>query len=443
MHKILVLGSGLVSRPLIRYFLSKNDVELTIATPDGEVAENMIRGFSNGRAISLDLAREDELRDMISAHDIVVSLLPYVYHVDIAKLCITLKKNLFTTSYTSPEMAELNEDAVKAGILILNEIGLDPGIDHMAAMKIFDYHRTRGGKITGFESYCGGLPSPADNDNPFGYKFSWSPKGVLKAGKNSARFKKDGRVIQVESQDLFDNCWPLEIEGFEAKLEGYPNRDSMQYIDLYNLGDIKTMLRGTIRYEGWCRILKKIVDLDLLDENQYENLMGLTCSEFVAQMINKPEADDIRKSTASFLGTSENSREIEALDWLGLFSKERIPTDIKPAPIDILTWIMQKKMVYEKGERDMIIQRHRFTIEYPCCVKVVTSTMIDYGTPNGDTAMARTVSLPCAIAMHRVLKGEIKQTGVRIPTSPDIYNPVLSELETMGIRFVDKEEVLS
>jgi saccharopine dehydrogenase-like NADP-dependent oxidoreductase len=284
-------------------------------------------------------------------------------------------------------------------------------------MKIIHDVESQGGKVTSFRSYCGGLPAPEANTNPFGYKFSWSPRGVLLAGRNSARYLKDGKEVAVPGPELFTHYWILNVEGL-GKFEAYPNRNSLPYIDTYQLRGISTMYRGTLRNLGWCETLKKIADLGLLDDKELANIKGLTYRAWL------PEAP--LKTTPGTI--------IKNFEWLGLFSDEPIGLE-KGSNIDILVNRMQQKMPYQPGERDMIILKHEFIAEYPKEKRQekIESTLIDFGIPNGDSAMSRTVSLPAAIAAKLILTGKIKALGVQIPVSPEIYKLVLAELETLKI----------
>lgn len=424
MRKILVLGAGLVSRPLVEYLLKQSDFQVTVASRTVSKAEKLVGNHPRGKAIALNVDDTATLSKLIDDCDLAISLVPYAYHPVIAKLCIEKKKQMITTSYVSDAMRELDPKAKAAGILILNEIGLDPGIDHMSAMKIIHDVQNKGGKVTSFYSYCGGLPAPEANTNPFGYKFSWSPRGVLLAGRNSARYLKGGKEVAVPGPELFTHYWILNVEGL-GKFEAYPNRNSLPYVDTYQLQGISTMYRGTLRNLGWCETLKKIADLGLLDDKELANIKGLTYRAWV------PEA--LLKTTPGTI--------IKNFEWLGLFSDEPIGLE-KGSNIDILVNRMQQKMPYQPGERDMIILKHEFIAEYPeeKRQEKIESTLIDFGIPNGDSAMSRTVSLPAAIAAKLILTGKIKALGVQIPVSPEIYKLVLAELETLKI--VCKEKTM-
>ncbi len=439
MKKVLVLGAGLVSRPLVRYLLDQSGFQVTVASRTVNKAEALIAGHQHGA--STDLLAEDtaKMERLIREHDLAVSLLPAPLHPVVAEFCIKHRKQMVTTSYVSPKMKELDGPARQAGVMILNEIGVDPGIDHMSAMRIIDEVRARGGKIVSFRSHCGGLPAPEANDNPFGYKFSWSPRGVCTAGKNSALYLENGKEVRIPGPELFTACRPMQVEGV-GELEGYPNRDSLSYIETYGLSGIETMFRGTLRYPGWCETLKKIVDLGLLDETPVTYPAWTTYSGYTAGFLKGPRQGTLRQDVARELKLDPSSRILDRLEWLGLFSEEPLPITGKPTtPLDVLATRMTEKMSYKPGERDMIVLVHHFIARYPSGQEEeITSTLIDYGIPHGDTSMARTVSLPAAVGVKLILTGEIHRPGVHVPVIKEIYNPVLDELAEMRIRCVDR-----
>jgi saccharopine dehydrogenase (NADP+, L-glutamate forming) len=438
MKKILILGAGLVARPLVRYLLDQPDFEVKVASRTVSKAVKLIDNHPQGKASELNLKNKEGLRDEISKADLVISMVPYTFHPKVAKYCIDYKKDMVTTSYVSEVMKNLDAEAKKAGILILNEVGLDPGIDHMEAMRIIHEVEEKGGEILSFTSYCGGLPAPEANTNPFGYKFSWSPIGVLLAGKNSAQYLKDGQQIFIPPQDLFDNYLMVNIEGL-GEFEGYPNRNSLPYIELYGIKSTRTMLRGTLRNKGWCSTIKKIVDLGLLEEEE-KDWTGLTYKNFLRKLMNDPAEKDIKKAMGAHLNIEENSDIIQRFEWLGLLSDEPLPSE-KDSPLNILGAKMLEKLQYEEGERDMIILQHQFIASYPGDKKEkITSTLIDFGIPHGDTSMARTVGLPAAISTKLILEGKIENTGVHIPVTPEIYFPILQELKELNIAFKEKKE---
>ncbi len=438
MKKVLILGAGLVAKPLVRYLLDQPDFKVEVASRTVSKAVKLIDNHPDGEAKELNLKNEEGLKKEIADSDIVISMVPYSFHPKVAQYCIDYNKHMVTTSYVSEPMQKLDDEAKNAGILILNEIGLDPGIDHMEAMRIIHEVEERSGEIQGFTSYCGGLPAPEANTNPFGYKFSWSPTGVLLAGKNSAQYLKDGQEMFIPAENLFENFSPITIEGL-GEFEGYPNRDSLPYIQLYGIRSTETMLRGTLRNKGWCSTLKKIFDLGLLDQEE-KDWEGFSYRDFLRHLMNDPEEQDMKKALSSHLNIEEESDVIMRLEWLGLLSDEALPLT-KGSALDILGARMLEKLQYGEGERDMIILQHQFIASYPDSKKEkITSTLIDFGIPNGDSSMARTVGLPAAIATRLILEGKIETTGVHIPVIPQIYIPILRELKELNIAFKEKKE---
>jgi saccharopine dehydrogenase (NADP+, L-glutamate forming) len=438
MKKVLILGAGLVAKPLVRYLLDQPDFKVKVASRTVSKAVKLIDNHPDGEAKELNLKDEEGLKKEIADADIIISMVPYSFHPKVAKYCIDYNKHMVTTSYVSEVMQNLDDEAKKAGILILNEVGLDPGIDHMEAMRIIHDVEEKGGEILSFNSYCGGLPAPEANTNPFGYKFSWSPVGVLLAGKNSAQYLKDGQQVFIPSEDLFKNYTLINIEGL-GEFEGYPNRNSLPYIQIYGIQSTETMLRGTLRNKGWCPTMKNMVDLGLLDEEEKE-WEGFTFKDFIRHLLYNPAEEDIRKAMAARLNIEEDSEVIKRLEWLGLMSDEPLPVK-KGSAMDILGAKMLEKLQYEEGERDMIVLRHEFIASYPGEKKErITSTLIDFGIPNGDSSMARTVGLPAAIGTKLILEGKIGLVGVHIPIIPEIYVPILQELKELGIAFKEKRE---
>jgi len=434
--KILVFGAGLVSRPGVRYLLSNKNLIVTVASRTVSKAEKLVEGFANGIAKQVLVDNVESVENLIKENDIIISLLPWVHHLKVANLCLKHNKHMATTSYVSEGMKKLDKEAKSKDLLFLNEIGVDPGIDHMSAMKIIDEVHDEGGKILHFYSYCGGLPAPEDNDNPFGYKFSWSPKGVVLASGNPAKYLENGKIVEIVGKDLFLNKRLDEIEGL-GTFEVYPNRDSMPYQDLYGLKDAQTVMRGTYRNIGWCDTLKKIVDLGLIDETPKDNLKGITYKQMMAALVGASKNDDVTAKTAAKVGLAKDDEVIQRLEWLGLFSDEPVP-DFDNY-LDILSQRLQEKLYYKEGERDMLILRHKFIVENKNKSRdMITSTMIDFGIPKGDTSMARTVSLPLAIGVKLMAEGKIDLTGVHIATNKEIYEPVLAELEKLNIKMVEK-----
>ena len=435
MKKVLILGAGMVVKPIVQYLL-KQGYAVTVATRTESKAEKMIDGHPNGAALKWTVDDEETLDQLVKDHDLSVSLLPYAYHVMVAKKCIKHKKNMVTTSYVKPEMKALNEEAKNAGILILNEIGLDPGIDHMSAMRIIDNVHNKNGKIKEFYSFCGALVAPEVEKNPFAYKFSWAPKGVVMAGNNDGNYLRHGKVHYIPTEDLFKNPIKLNFPGV-GELEVYPNRDSLPYTDLYGIPETETIFRGTFRYDKWCEIIDAFKAINLLSYDKF-NVEGMTYADFMAKMINAGNSDDIKKKVAEKLNIALDSNPIIALEWLGLFSSE--PMNRKEdSAFEIVSDIMIEKMMISEGERDMVVMQHTFLAEYPDGKQeIIKSRMLDFGTLKTDTSIARTVALPAACAVEMLLEGKIKTTGVHIPVIPEIYNPILDHLETMDIKMIEE-----
>ena len=438
MKRIVVFGAGMVAGAHVEYLLSQPEFEVTVGSRTLAKAEALVKGHDRGRAVQVNSDDPSALEALIKESDLAVSLLPYAYHPVVAGLCLKHRVHMVTTSYVKEAMAQLDAAAREAGIILLNEIGVDPGIDHMTAMRVIHTVQQGGGRVTKFISWCGGLPAPEANTNPFGYKFSWSPRGVLLAGKNPAHFLWDGQDVSIPGEELFDHFWtvPVEVEGTAIGFDGYPNRDSLPYMHTYGISSPATFFRGTLRYPGWCQTLRKIADLGLLDEKPLEDVAGSTYAQFMATLIGS-DRHNLRASLAAYLDLSLDSPVLSHLEWLGLLSDDSLPAGLV-APIDILTARMLEKMQYQPGERDMLVLKHEFLAEYSDRQERITSTMVDFGIPYGFTSMARTVGLPAAIAVAMILRGQITLTGVQVPVVPEIYEPVLAELEAQGIRFVER-----
>jgi len=434
--RVLVLGAGLVVRPPVGYLLDRGH-HVTVASRTRSKALALTGDHPNTAAIACGVEQANDIAALVREHDLTVSLLPAPLHPIVARVCIDAIKPMVTTSYVSPAMRELDAAARGAGVVVLNELGLDPGIDHMSAMAVIADVKANGGKVVGFTSYCGGLPAPEANDNPFGYKFSWSPRGVLVAAKASARYLWDGATIETPGPELFTDFRPIEVDG-AGQFEGYPNRDSLAYRETYGLHDATTILRGTLRNLGHCASWKKFADVGLLDETPRNDLDGLSYAGFMRGLFRQASGD-LRAQAASAWGASPNAPPIERLAWLGMFDEQPISLK-KGSNLDVLAARMWERMQYAPGERDMIALKHSFDVVYeaPTARKErIMSTLVDFGEPKGDSAMSRTVSLPAAIAVQMVLDRRWTEPGVHSPVVPGLYTPILAELADLGVKFAE------
>lgn len=442
---VLVLGAGLVTKPLVHY-LSEHGWNVILASRTLENAQKLVEGASHTEVHQFDITNSDHsLLDALTQRSVaVISMLPYIYHAAAAKVAIKHKKHFLTTSYVSDAMRSLEAEAKAAGIVMLNECGVDPGTDHMSALKIIDDVHAKGGKIVSFTSYCGGLPHPKDNDNPLGYKFSWAPRGVLLAAKNDAIFMRDGKEVKIPAGTLYDSVESFNVDGV-GKFDGYGNRNSLNYVNIYRIPETKEIIRGTFRYHGWCATLRKLIDVGYLSEAEHAGLPGKTYAKLTAELIGAPDAADVRGATASRLQLASDSEIMKALDFIGVFSSDIVVT--AKSPIDALVATMLPKMQYKSGEQDMIFMQHKLRIEYPSQNKAETiiSRMVSYGDDKIGSAMSRTVSYPVAIATRLLLDGIVKlEPGLVIPSTPELYNPILEELRTkFGITWSETSSVES
>ncbi|KAK0398486.1 hypothetical protein QR680_002615 [Steinernema hermaphroditum] len=439
--KVLLLGAGMVSDPLAHFYSMQDDVTLTVGTDSPQDGQRLAKLGSNIGSVVLDVNKDPEaLEKLIAEHDLCISLLPYTYHAGVAKLCIKNKTNMVTSSYISPELDALDQAAKDAGVTIMNESGLDPGIDHMLAMECFDRVHEHGGKITSFESFCGGLPAPEASDNPLRYKFSWSPKGMFLALMNPARYLENGEIVDVGAEGaVLENLYPIDfMPGFN--LIGYPNRDSTKYLDIYNIGgECKTLIRGTLRYKGFVEAIKALKAIGYLSTERKEifnSIQGpdLTWKQLLASQLNQQMdifPDSLRNILAERLGRSKKA-ELEALQELGLLSEQ--VAERHGTPLDTLAPHLAKILAFKPNERDLVVLNHDIGVQLPGGAKEKHRiSMVAYGEPTGYSAMARTVGYTTAIVSKMVLNGEIQRKGMLRPISKDVYRPVLKRLRDFGI----------
>ncbi|MFH0816904.1 MAG: saccharopine dehydrogenase C-terminal domain-containing protein [Methanobacteriota archaeon] len=441
MKKVLVLGAGMVSRPMVAYLLD-HGFQVTVASRTVSKAKALVGKNRNGSAVAWTYDEkkfpDGAIQKMVKDSDLVVSLLPPANHPAIGKLCLKFNKHLVTTSYVGDPMMALDKEAKKKKLVFLNEAGLDPGIDHMSAMRVIHAVEKKGGKVVSFRSTTGALPSHEANNNPFGYKFSWAPRGVLLASRNSAEWLEDGETIKIPGEELFENYVIEDVPGAGA-FENYPNRNSVPYKKIYCLKDAETVYRGTFRMTGWCETLRAIVALGWLQDKPLKGFKGKTYADVTRALVKAKPKDCLACAVADFLDLPHHAAIVKRLEWLGLFSDKPLPKD-RDNPLDYLNVISLEKMEIGKKDKDMIVMNHEFIAEYKGGKReLITSTFVDYGEVGGDTAIARTVSVPAAIAVRMILEKKITKPGVLIPVDPQIYNPILNELEKYGIKFVERK----
>ncbi|GAA6060401.1 hypothetical protein JCM10212_004654 [Sporobolomyces blumeae] len=454
--KVLLLGSGFVAQPAAEYVLRRSENSLTVGCRTLAAAESFVSSLSRpATALAVDAADEASLDAAVKDHDLVISLIPYTQHANVIKSAIKHKKHVVTTSYVSEAMKALHQEAVDAGITVLNEIGLDPGIDHLYAVDMIDRVHKEGGKasrapalVKAFISYCGGLPAPASADNPLGYKFSWSSRGVLLALLNSAKLYSQGQLLEVDGKDLMAHAKPYYINPAFAFV-AYPNRDSTPFREHYQIPEAETVVRGTLRYQGFPEFIKALVDIGFLNESPVDFLakgsQGLPWAEVTAKALGAQSTDEASliaavKAKTTFPSESEEQRILSGLRWIGLFSKTETVTP-RGNLLDTLCATLEAKMQYEAGERDMVMLQHKFEIENKDGSKETrTSTLLDYGAPTGtgSSSMARLVGVPCGAAVQLVLDGTIAQRGVLAPYTRELVDPLLKAIEAEGIKLVEK-----
>ncbi len=438
MPNILILGSGLIAQPIIRHLLAKG-YHITVASNTPDRSDQMIAGHPGGKSVFWEATDESALRSLVGNHDLTVSILPYVFHVMVARHCIACRKNMVTTSYVKPEMKALDGQAKEAGIIILNEMGLDPGIDHMSAMRVIDKVHGNEGAILEFYSICGALPAPEAADNPFRYKFSWSPKGVVLAGNNDASYLHQGKLVSLPTRDLFKKPFRVDFPAV-GELEVYPNRDSLAYKEIYGIPEARTMMRGTFRYRGWCETLDVMKQLDLISLEKFD-MTGMTWAGMTGRTIPADAVDPgkpVRERVAAYLGIPAGAYALDALQWLGMFDETPLNRGVD-STFEVTSDRMIEKMGLGLHERDMVVMQHTFLAAYSDGRKeVIRSRMLDFGTLATDTSIARTVALPAAIGVEMILDGSIAIKGVHVPVIPEIYRPVLNRLEDLGIRMVEE-----
>ncbi len=445
MQTILVLGAGLSSSSLIRYFLNnsiENNWQVRVVDQDIDLAKRKIDGHPNGVALSFNALDPVERRPEIEKADLVVSMLPARFHVDVAKDCIELKTNLITPSYVSADMKSLDAEAKSAGIVIMNEIGVDPGIDHMSASKILDDIKAKGGKLHSFKSFCGGLIAPENDNNPWNYKFTWNPRNVVVAGQGGAAcFIEENQYKYIPYTQVFQRLDEVEIPGY-GKFEGYANRDSLSYRTVYGLDEIPTIYRGTLRRVGFCKAWNVFVQLGMTDDSyKLERSELLTPRTFLNAFLPYKVIDTVENKLRRYF-TFDDEELFQKLEWLGIFDDSE-PIGIPNAsPAQLLEKILVDKWKLSPNDKDMLVMYHEFVAELDGKNTRIVSSMVNIGENQVYTSMSNTVGLPVAICGKMILNGSLRMSGVHIPVMPEVYVPILNELESFGIRFTETESVI-
>lgn len=442
MQSILLIGAGRSTYSLVEYLkahAAAEDWQLLIADQDLALAQERAGDHPRCSALSFDVDDEIARVGMIAKSDLVISMLPAHMHLPVAADCIALGKHMVTASYISPEMEALDARAKEAGVVLINEIGVDPGIDHLSAMKVLDEIRAEGGEITLFESFTGGLVAPESDDNPWHYKFSWNPRNVVLAGAGGAvKFIQEGKYKYIPYHQVFRRSEIIEVEGY-GRFEGYANRDSLKYRSVYQLQDIPTIYRGTLRRPGFSRAWDVFVKLGMTDDSyRIADAELMTYRDFTNLFLAYNPQDSVELKLMHYLNIPQDSELMDKLTWLGIFSDTPIGLS-NPTPAQVLQKILQEKWQMRPEDKDMIVMYHKFGYRLQGQLKMRESSMVTLGRNQRETAMARTVGLPVGIAARLILQGQIHSPGVQIPISPEIYRPMLEELAQHDIRFCEKE----
>ena len=439
MRKILIIGAGKSTSYLIKYLLDKSeseDLHLIVGDISAQTAKKLVGNHSNAQAISLDVFNKQSRQDAIENADIVISMLPARYHIEVAKDCISYGKNMVTASYVSPEMQDLDTAVKNKGLVFMNEIGVDPGIDHMSAMKEIDAIRAKGGKMILFESFTGGLVAPESDNNLWNYKFTWNPRNVVVAGQGgAAKFIQEGTYKYIPYNRLFRRTEFLDVEGF-GRFEAYANRDSLKYQSVYGLDNVRTLYRGTMRRVGFSRAWNMFVQLGMTDDSYtIDDSENMSYRDFVNAFLPYSHTDSVELKFRYQLKIEQDDLIWDKLLELDIFNPDKMVELQKATPAEILQKILMDSWTLQEDDKDMIVMYHKFGYELNGENHQMDSTMVTLGEDQTYTAMAKTVGLPVAIAALAILNGKIKTPGVQIPITKEVYDPILNELEEYGIEF--------
>lgn len=443
MRNILIIGAGRSASSLIKYLLNKSveeNLQITIGDLSLELAQKKTNNHPNAIAIALDINNIEQRQKEIQKADIVISMLPAHMHVDVAKDCVTFKKNMVTASYVSDAMQSLDSEVKDNNLIFMNEIGLDPGVDHMSAMKVIDDIRFKGGKMLLFESFCGGLVAPESDTNLWNYKFTWAPRNVVLAGQGgAAKFIQEGKYKYIPYHKLFRRTEFLHVEDY-GKFEAYGNRDSLKYRSVYGLDDILTLYRGTIRRVGFSKAWNMFVQLGMTDDTYtMEDSENMSYRDFINSFLPYHPTDSVEIKTRMQLGIEQDDIMWEKLLELDLFNANKLIGLKNASPAQMLEKILTESWSLQPEDKDMIVMYHKFGFEINGVEKQIDSKMVCIGDDQTYTAMAKTVGLPVAIAALLILNGKIKTPGVQIPINKEVYEPILKELEDFGVIFNEIE----
>lgn len=438
MKQILIVGAGRSASSLIEYLVKRaplNNWFVVVADYDLKLSQSKVSESDYSSAISFDVNNDEQREKIVSQSHLIISMLPAHMHVLLANDCIKYKKNMVTASYVSNEIKELHKKAKENNIIILNEIGLDPGIDHMSAKKMIDDVHEKNGDITSFKSFCGGLVSPEYDNNPWNYKFTWNPRNVVLAGQSTAMYIQNGNYKYIPYHSLFTKTEEIDILD-EGVFEAYANRDSLSYREIYNLPNIPSMLRGTLRKKGFCRAWNIFVQLGITDDSfQIVNSGEMTWKSFLNSFLDDDKNKTVKQKLTDQLSISQE--DLNKLEWLGIFEDENIELNIG-TPAQFLQLLLESKLNLESGDKDMIVMQHLLEYSIDGQKKNLKSSLVLKGVDDLNTAMSMTVGLPVAIASELLLNDKISLKGVVIPIHKEIYNPVLEKLEEFGIKFIEE-----
>ncbi len=442
MHTILVAGAGKSSTYLIQYLLShaaQNKWKVIVADGDANAIAEKTDNSPYAEAAVIDITNIAQREPLVKRADIVISLMPPHLHIHLAKDCLVHKKNLITSSYVSDELKLMKKEVEEAGLMFMCEMGLDPGIDHMTANKIIHSIHRVAGSIYSFKSYCGGLIAPESDNNPWHYKFSWNPKNIITAGLGGAKYLSNGKEVEVPYEKIFENNKKIKVDGL-GSLAYYPNRDSLKYLEMYDIPDIKTFLRATLRYPSFCVGWEALILLGLTTNEDSFDKKGQTLASWVMAKTGCTDKNTLPEFVAQKLGVEVNSTAIELMSWLGLF--DELP--LKPgtaASGEILLDLLLEKWSMASAEKDMVVMQHEIEYMHKGRKTKLTSTMVIKGENRELSAMAKTVGMPMGILARMVLNKKIvPPVGIHIPNMQSVYRPVLAELESYGIEFKDEIE---